>query len=143
MGVGLLWGKISQFQSHFQVSFLSRDYYKHLFSIFAQKMHEFRISNPDPSFQIPGIFQFLLFIHLFWTTILCMYAKYIYIQNSTTEYRYSDSIRGILFLFVILFNMGRTERVKCFYLEQILTHYGDSRFLEYKVSNKIQSVILS
>lgn len=39
--------------------------------------------------------------------------------------------------------MGRTERVKCFYLEQILTHYGDSCFLEYKVSNKIQSVILS
>lgn len=50
----------------------------------------------------------------------------------------SDFLSGTIFPFVILFNMGGTWRLKCFYVELELNHYTDSWFLEYGVDNKMQ-----
>lgn len=53
-------------------------------------------------------------------------------------YRSSDFLGGTIFPFTILFNMGGTWRLKCFYVEPELNHYTVSWFLEYGVDNKMQ-----
>lgn len=101
------WSSLLQ-NEPFSVSFPSLISFQGLLWIFVLNIFSQILELPSRMLHTKYLGYSNFFELYFWITIFCMYNKYRHLQNNITEYKYSDSIQGALFLFVILFNMGHT-----------------------------------